>query len=169
MAQLHFLVGHLWDACSACVQVVEKEKVPYVPEGLEAVVFTAEGDMRQALNNLQATYSGFGFVNQENVFKVCDQPHPLLVAQIITHCANAKLEDAYVNLKQLCDTGYSAMDIITTLFRVARNTDNLQEFLKLEFLKEIGFCHMRITDGVNSRLQLSGLLAKMCKLTLQSA
>lgn len=26
--------------------------------------------MRQALNNLQATYSGFRFVNQENVFKV---------------------------------------------------------------------------------------------------
>jgi replication factor C subunit 2/4 len=47
-------------------------KVPYVPEGLEAVVFTADGDMRQALNNLQATYSGFQFVNQDNVFKVED-------------------------------------------------------------------------------------------------
>lgn len=45
-------------------------KVPYVPEGLEAIIFTADGDMRQALNNLQATYSGFRFVNQENVFKV---------------------------------------------------------------------------------------------------
>lgn len=45
-------------------------KVPYVPEGLEAIIFTADGDMRQALNNLQATFSGFSFVNQENVFKV---------------------------------------------------------------------------------------------------
>lgn len=45
-------------------------KVPFVPEGLEAIIFTADGDMRQALNNLQATYSGFRFVNQENVFKV---------------------------------------------------------------------------------------------------
>jgi hypothetical protein len=45
-------------------------QVPYVPEGLEAVVFTADGDMRQALNNLQATFSGFQFVNAENVFKV---------------------------------------------------------------------------------------------------
>jgi replication factor C subunit 2/4 len=52
------------------LRVVEAEKVPYVPEGLEAVVFTADGDMRQALNNLQATYSGFQFVNQDNVFKV---------------------------------------------------------------------------------------------------
>lgn len=41
-----------------------------MPEGLEAIIFTADGDMRQALNNLQATFSGFRFVNQENVFKV---------------------------------------------------------------------------------------------------
>ena len=28
-------------------------QVAYVPEGLEAIIFTADGDMRQALNNLQ--------------------------------------------------------------------------------------------------------------------
>lgn len=27
-----------------------------MPEGLEAIIFTADGDMRQALNNLQARY-----------------------------------------------------------------------------------------------------------------
>lgn len=106
---------------------------------------------------------------QDNVFKVCDQPHPLLVAQIIQHCAAGRIEDAYAGLMSLCDVGYSPLDIISTLFRVARNADGIQEFLKLEFLKEIGFCHMRISDGINSRLQLSGLLAKMCKLTRQAA
>lgn len=35
-------------------------------------------------------------------------------------------------------------------------------------MQEVGFCHMRISDGVNSRLQLSGLLAKLCKVTLKS-
>jgi hypothetical protein len=29
-----------------------------------------QGDMRQALNNLQSTKEGFGLVNSENVFKV---------------------------------------------------------------------------------------------------
>ena len=33
-------------------------QVPYVPEGLEAIIFTADGDMRQALNNLQVMLSG---------------------------------------------------------------------------------------------------------------
>lgn len=140
--------------------VVEAEKVPYVPEGLEAIIFTADGDMRQALNNLQATYSGFRFVNQENVFKVCDQPHPLHVKNMVRNVLEGKFDDACAGMKQLYDLGYSPTDIITTLFRIIKNYD-MAEFLKLEFLKETGFAHMRICDGVGSLLQLSGLLAKL--------
>ncbi|CAM9731393.1 unnamed protein product, partial [Discosporangium mesarthrocarpum] len=50
-------------------QVCESEGVSSTPEGLEAVIFTAEGDMRNALNNLQSTHSGFGHVDQASVFK----------------------------------------------------------------------------------------------------
>ena len=31
-------------------------------------------------------------------------------------------------------------------------------------VQEIGFCHMRIAEGVGSLLQLSGLLAKFCRI-----
>ncbi|CAI0414262.1 unnamed protein product [Linum tenue] len=114
--------------------VVEAEKVPYVPEGLEAIIFTADGDMRQALNNLQATYSGFRFVNQENVFKVCDQPHPLHMKNMVRQVLEGKFDDACSGLKQLYDLGYSPTDIITTLFRIIKNYD-MAEYLKLEFMK----------------------------------
>jgi len=148
--------------------VCEAEHVPYVPDGLQAIIFTADGDMRQALNNLQATYSGFGHVNQENVFKVCDQPHPLMVSRIIKHCQAGSLTEANDLMMRLCKMGYSSMDIITTVFRVVRNSD-VEEFLKLEFIKEIGFCHMRIGDGVDSHLQMSGLLARLCKTAVRAS
>ncbi|KAG4933073.1 hypothetical protein JHK87_047075 [Glycine soja] len=140
--------------------VVQAEKVPYVPEGLEAIIFTADGDMRQALNNLQATYSGFQFVNQANVFKVCDQPHPLHVKNMVCNVIEGNFDEACSGLKQLYDLGYSPTDIITTLFRIIKNYD-MAEYLKLEFMKETGFAHMRICDGVGSYLQLCGLLAKL--------
>ncbi|KAL3499396.1 hypothetical protein ACH5RR_038489 [Cinchona calisaya] len=145
---------------SRLMVVVAAEKVPYAPEGLEAIIFTADGDMRQALNNLQATNSGFGFVNQENVFKVCDQPHPLHVKNMIRNVLEGKFDDSCAGLKQLYDLGYSPTDIITTLFRVIKNYD-MAEYIKLEFMKETGFAHMRICDGVGSYLQLCGLLAKL--------
>ena len=36
---------------------------------LSDVVFPAQGDMRQALNNLQSTFEGFSFVKSENVLR----------------------------------------------------------------------------------------------------
>ena len=54
-------------------QVLDAEDIKATEDGIEAIIFTAEGDMRYALNNLQATAAGFdGVVNRENVFKVCD-------------------------------------------------------------------------------------------------
>lgn len=153
---------------SRLMVVAQREKVAFTPEGLEAVVFTADGDMRQGLNNLQATSNGFGLVDQESVFRVCDQPHPLLVANIVKHCSDANIDDAYMGLKALLDSGYSASDVITILFRVVRNAPNLHEFVKLEYIKQIGFAHMRVAEGVDSRLQLSGLLAGLCKITMKS-
>jgi replication factor C subunit 2/4 len=41
--------------------------------------------------------------------------------------------------------------------------------MPLCLVQEIGFCQMRVGDGVNSRLQLTGLLANLCKLTLRAA
>lgn len=51
--------------------------------------------MRQALNNLQSTYNGFNHVNSENVFKVCDEPHPLLVKEMLEFCTQGKISKAY--------------------------------------------------------------------------
>lgn len=48
---------------------------------------------------VQSTYGGFGLVNQENVFKVCDQPHPLLVSTIIGNCIKLKIDEAYEGMK----------------------------------------------------------------------
>ena len=48
--------------------VCAKESVSYSDDGLEAILATAKGDMKNTHNNLQATVSGFGHVGQTNVF-----------------------------------------------------------------------------------------------------
>ena len=65
------------------------------------------------------------------------------------------------------DLGYSSHDIISTMFRVTKTIPTLSEHSKLEFIKEIGFTHMRILEGVQSFLQLSGCLAKLCKINMK--
>lgn len=68
--QLGWIFFHVFSPSSATL------KITYTDGGLEAVIFTAQGDMRQALNNLQATFYGYETVTEDNVFKVT----PLLSA-----------------------------------------------------------------------------------------
>jgi replication factor C subunit 2/4 len=142
-------------------EVLQAEGAPSDETGLEALLFTAEGDMRQALNNAQATYAGFGFISNENVFKVCDQPHPLLVKQAVGACIVADFDKSSSIVEQLWEDGYSGLDVVGAFFRLAKFED-MNEGLKLEFIKEIGAAHMRVLEGVDSMLQLTGLVAKMC-------
>ena len=53
----------------------------------------------QHISLVQSTFGGFGLINQENVFKVCDQPHPLLVGSIIGNCLKLKIDDAYDGMR----------------------------------------------------------------------
>jgi replication factor C subunit 2/4 len=143
------------------MEVCEAEKIVYTDPGLEALIFTAEGDMRNALNNLQSTHAGFTTVNDQNVFKVCDQPHPVIVKSIIDSCIKADVRGAVENVSKLWNAGYSAFDIIGTIFRVCKGFE-MNEAMKLTFIREIGFTHMRIAQGLDTELQLHGLCARLC-------
>jgi len=146
-------------------EVLELERVAaYDDSGLEAILFTSQGDMRHALNNLQSTYAGSGSVTADNVFKVVDQPHPVVVQQVLASCVKGDIRDALSGLEGLWGQGYAAVDIIGTFFRVCK-TAQLDEKKKLQFIKEIGFTHMRIGDGVDTLLQVNGLLARLCAIS----
>ena len=95
---------------------------------------------------------------------MCDEPHPLLIKDMLMHCSQSKMDEAYQIMTQLWKLGYSAEDIITNVFRVCKTLD-LAEYIKLEFIKQIGYTHMKIVKGTNSLLQMAALLAKLCQIT----
>jgi len=163
------------------LRVCQAEHISYTDDGLEAILFTAEGDMRHALNNLQAAVhlssssssgtsasangaTGGGVLNQAAVFKVCDQPHPKIVNEIVTSCTKGDTKAAVDTMYKLWNLGYAATDIIGTLFKVVKAFPTMPEALKLEYLREIGFTHMRIAEGVNSLLQLLGLVSRLSQM-----
>jgi replication factor C subunit 2/4 len=184
-------------------QVCALESVSYDDSGLEAIIFTAEGDMRNALNSLQSTVSGFSLVTAENVFKVCDVPHPVKMKAVVSLSRDGRMKEAQDVLMALWGSGYAATDIIQVLFRVrsvyrwgaclsvclsvcdfifplrltsvcryniqvTRTSSDLTEPQKLEFLREIGFSHMKIAEGLNTQLQLMGCVARLCQLNYRN-
>ena len=146
--------------------VAHMENASYDMQGLEAIIFTAEGDMRNALNAMQSTVSGFGHISADNVFKVCDVPHPLKMKQCIEKAREGKFNESLDVVMGLWKSGYAATDIIQTLFRVTKSAD-MPEHIKLEFIREIGFTHMRIAEGLDTQLQLMGCVARLSQLNVK--
>ncbi|CDK26489.1 unnamed protein product [Kuraishia capsulata CBS 1993] len=145
------------------LEIIALEKIEYTNDGLEALIFTAEGDMRQAINNLQSTVAGFTLVNAENVFKIVDSPHPLVVKKMLAKAVAGDIEGSLDLLDGLWKKGYSAVDIVSTSFRVLKTMDEIAEPKRLEVMKVVGFTHMRVLEGVGSYLQLGSMLSKVCK------
>ena len=148
-------------------QVAAAENVTTTDDGIAALVFSAEGDMRQALNNLQSTYYGFTLVNGDNVFKVVDSPHPIKIQVMLKACWESKVDAALEVLEDLWNMGYSSHDIISTMFRVTKSMPGLSEQARLEFCKDIGFTHMRILEGVQTLLQLQGCVCKLARMNMK--
>ncbi|ODV90219.1 hypothetical protein CANCADRAFT_103062 [Tortispora caseinolytica NRRL Y-17796] len=144
------------------LEIAKAENVSYTDAGLHALVFTAEGDMRQAINNMQSTWSGFGQITDENVMKIVDAPHPMQIRAMMVSALARRIDEALDKLAQIWQKGYSAVDIVSTMFKIGRLIP-MRELDRLEVIREIGFVHMRVLEGVNSKLQISGLLCRLAK------
>ncbi|CAJ1440254.1 unnamed protein product [Effrenium voratum] len=116
--------------------VLEKEGAPYDQSGLEALVFSAEGDMRNALNGAQSTFNAFGEINRSTVFRMNDQPQPEKIRSCLDASLKKDMKGTFAPMHEIWQQGYSATDIISTFSRVAKQMD-APEHVKLEWLKEV--------------------------------
>jgi replication factor C subunit 2/4 len=146
-------------------QICTAENVEFTTDGINCLAVLADGDMRSAVNGLQATAIRFNFVNQENVQATVDAPNPAAIAEIYGALRANDLRTALTIMGGLQVRGHSASDIVQSLFRTARRDPQFSEKLKLFVLKEIGLAQMVMSQGLTSPLQLDGLIARLYKVT----
>jgi len=140
--------------------VLEQESAPYDQSGLEALIFSAEGDMRNVLNGAQSTYNAFGNITRDTVFRMNDQPQPEKIKKCLEASLKRDWQAAFAPILEIWKQGYSATDIISTFGKVAKQMD-APEHIKLEWLKEVGLTHMRASAGTQGLLQLDAMVSKL--------
>lgn len=160
-------------------RIIKGEKIETVTDdGLSALIFTSDGDMRQAVNNLQSVYYGFHMVNSENVFKIVDTPNPLLVRRMLQQALLGDIDGALAVLQGLWGKGYSAVDIVNVCFRVSKTLDiandtnsstnsnnKIDHESVLSVLRLVGECQLRLVEGVSTYLQLAALMARLSEIS----
>lgn len=142
-------------------QICVMENVEFTPQGLKEIAEAAAGDLRQAVNNLQLVYTGFGKAIPKFVRMMCDKPNPDTLRDIFLHSSKKNLKKAMESLEQLLNTGYSHSDLALGMMSMVKTLTMLPEPLMVEMTKTVSQCLFAIGNHADSRLQLSGCVCEL--------
>ncbi|CAD7925227.1 unnamed protein product [Amoebophrya sp. A25] len=141
-------------------KVIAMEGVQAEEDGIRALSFIADGDMRIAINGLQSAHAGFGLVNRDNVYRVCDVPNPVIVNQALQCISKARADIGVAKLNGLVDKGYAVEHVLQVLGRCIKSYD-CPEFQKFEYLRLLAEANCKAVEGCHSSIQLDSLLTNM--------
>ncbi len=145
------------------LEIAEDEGIEVDPEGMEAITYVADGDMRRAINALQAAAVLGEAVDEDAVYQITSTARPEQVSEMINRAVEGEFLTARSTLETLLiDQAIAADDIIEQIHRSVWDLglDDERAVALLEFLGEIDY---RIAEGANERLQLESLLARLAR------
>ena len=141
-------------------EIAKKEKIKSDEDGLKAIFDYTEGDLRHAINLLQAA-SSLGSVTEENVKASAGLTKTKNVDEILKLAIGGKTTDARNKMIELIKVyGMSESDFLKYLNEAIykTKTNNL-----VEISEAIAKYDYRILSGANPEIQLSALLAELSK------
>ncbi len=140
--------------------ICEQERCKYTEEGLETIYEISEGDMRRAINVLQAA-AAIGTVTPDIVYKVVGLAHPREIREMIKLALDGQFQRARDQLRQLMiNYGLSGVDVIKQIHREIFSQElKLPEELRVMIADYAGEIQFRLVEGADDEIQLSAFLA----------
>ncbi len=149
------------EVASYLKKIVDKEGLKVTDDGLKAICELAEGDMRRAINLLQAAADGQ--ISRERVYAIAAQARPDDVETMIRLVLSGRFEEGRKKLYELLfDQGLAGEDILKAIHKQLFDLD-LPEPAKLELLEKIGHTEFRLNQGGTDDIQLLALLAQFLR------
>ena len=149
------------DVIARLEEIAKKEKVKTDKKGLKAIYEYTDGDLRHAINLMQATAS-LGGITEENVKASAGLTKTSDVDEVLKIALSGKVTEAREKIIELIKVyGMSESDFLKYLnsavfkSKHGKLSDILQVIAKYDY---------RILVGANSEIQLSAMLAELAKL-----
>jgi replication factor C small subunit len=141
--------------------IAENEGVKLLKDGLEAIFDVCGGDLRKAINTLQAAASLNKPVDSKVVYSIAGRANPADVQKMIETAMKGDFLEARKQLRDMIQKyGVAGSDIIrqihTEIFR-----GEIPEEWKIKLADVVGEIDYRLVEGADEEVQLSALLARL--------
>jgi replication factor C small subunit len=142
-------------------EIAEKEGMKLSGEGLEAIFEVCGGDLRRAINTLQASASLGKPVDAKVVYSITGKASPADVRKMMKIAMEGDFIEARKQLRDMIQKyGVAGSDIIrqihTEIFRA-----EIPEPWKIRLAGIAGEIDFRLVEGADEEVQLSALLARL--------
>ena len=139
--------------------IAKEEGANLTGDGMEAIKYVAAGDMRRAINALQAAAMLDKTVDMDAIYKSTATARPEEVQELVKFSLEGDFMKARGMLdKLLIEQGLSGEDIIGQIFRGMMDM-TIPDKLKVDLIDRIGEIDFRMAEGANERIQLEALIA----------
>ncbi|WP_255764204.1 replication factor C small subunit [Halobaculum sp. CBA1158] len=141
--------------------IAADQDIEITDEGLDALVYAADGDMRRAINSLQAAATTGDVVDEETVYEITATARPEEIEAMVEDALAGDFSKSRATLDTLLtETGMAGGDVIDQLHRSVWEFD-LSDREAVRLMERIGETDYRISEGANEQVQLEALLASL--------
>jgi len=144
------------------VIIAKQESLTIKEDGLGALVYVSQGDLRRAVNSLQVSASLSPKIDADTVYQAASTARPEMVNELIDTCLKGDFMKGRNLLDELLiSQGLSGEDIIRQVHKSLIDLP-IKDSLKIELIDRVGEVEFRLVEGSNDRIQLESLLAHFC-------
>ncbi|KAI8897363.1 P-loop containing nucleoside triphosphate hydrolase protein [Globomyces pollinis-pini] len=138
--------------------VIDQEGVNIDDDAKKSLLKLANGDMRRALNILQAAHVAHDHIVEDTIYATTGSPLPSDIVQIVHWLMNAEFGEAYHNIRSLqIEKGLSVIDILTRVFNTTLTLD-MPSRSRIYMLEQMADIEYSLSVGGSETLQLSALV-----------
>ncbi|TFK29692.1 DNA replication factor [Coprinopsis marcescibilis] len=128
-------------------------------DGKKALLKLSKGDMRRALNVLQACHAAYDVINEAEVYNCTGNPHPQDIESIVTSMLSDEFTTSYQMIYKLkTERGLALQDLITGAYEYL-DTIELKPNARVYILDLLATTEHRLSTGGNENMQLTALLS----------
>ena len=140
--------------------IATEEDLTITTKAIQALARNADGDLRHAINSLQATAAADGLIGLDDVNEISNAVSQGPVEQMLQDALQGELTESIEQAEELVADGTRVTAILTTAHDIARHGE-FAETTQAHLLEEVGEAKYRADQSATPEVQLFSFLSSI--------
>ncbi|KDN53373.1 P-loop containing nucleoside triphosphate hydrolase protein [Tilletiaria anomala UBC 951] len=138
--------------------VIQSEGCKLTADGKDALIKLSRGDMRRALNVLQACHAAYDTIDEAAVYNCTGAPQPADIEEMVNSMMTDEFTTSYTKITTMkASKGLALTDMITSIYDLLM-TVKLPPAARVYLLDHLASTEHRLSTGGSEKMQLTALL-----------